>query len=480
MHNFIKKHCKKPENIFLIICVLWGIFFTFINPVFQGFDEIEHFYKIYAFSDGTLNFKKITSRTDGIFIFKEPKTFTAQIIPVSIVRLAVESRLLNPYLDENKIKHPPVKIKFSTIKQQQHHKLDKNIKTLAVHMIPSYTIVSYLPHTILLTLMKHTDTNPVFMIFILRLCSLFLYTALIYAAIKITPVKKFLFLFLAITPLCIYLASIISTDHLVIGLSFLLTAYTLKLKYDDTAQPVSIKQSACFFILIFLICICKFTYLPMIFLFFLIPEKRFISLKNKILNFGLMFCACLMWISGYIMYNIYIFKGTFSYYFKDTAQALISIFTHPANYIASLIKTIAANLQEYTQRIFSDFGFSDTQVYCGIIYLFIAFVVLYVLLNDKQKTPFNIKEKLLFMFIILSVLILTLSANYIIFVLSPEGLIEGFKGRYLIPVLPLFFMLFDNRKFKKLNINFELIIIAYTIFFLTVFAVTLIKRYYLC
>ena len=55
MHNFIKKHCKKPENIFLIICVLWGIFFTFINPVFQGFDEIEHFYKIYAFSDGTLN-----------------------------------------------------------------------------------------------------------------------------------------------------------------------------------------------------------------------------------------------------------------------------------------------------------------------------------------------------------------------------------------------------------------------------------------
>ena len=467
-----------PENIFLIFCLFWGILLVFINPLFQGFDESEHFYKIYAFSDGTLNFKKITSYTDGIFMFKDPKTFSAQIIPVSIVRIAVESKALNPYIDENKIKHPPNKIKFSTIKQQSQYNLDKNFKTLVVHMIPSYTIVSYLPHTILLTLMKQLDTKPVFMIFLLRLCSLFLYTALIYTAIKITPVKKYLFLLLSITPLSIYLGSVISTDHLVIGLSFLLIAYILKLKYDNNIKNITKKEIIFFSSLIFLLCVCKFTYLPMILLFFILPKEKFANPRKRITSFCLIFLLCVLWISSYVLYNIHIFSGTFSYYYKNTTEGLISIFTQPSNYLISIIKTIVINSNEYIQRTFCDFGFSDTQIHSCIIYAFIALIAFNVLFTDKQKAPFNIKEKLIFVFIILSVLILTLTANYIIFVLSPEGLIAGFKGRYLIPVLPLFFMLFDNDKLKQININLPLITTIYALFFLAVFALTIINRYY--
>ena len=89
------KKLLKPENIFLILAVFWGVILTFINPPFQSFDEPEHFYKIYAFTDGTLNFKKITSITDGTLIFDEPKTFAAQIIPVSIVRIIVEIPIIS-------------------------------------------------------------------------------------------------------------------------------------------------------------------------------------------------------------------------------------------------------------------------------------------------------------------------------------------------------------------------------------------------
>ena len=473
MRNYIV-----PEKIFLIFCLFWGIILAFINPLFLSFDEPEHFYKIYGFTDGTMNFKKITSYTDGTLLFKEPQNFPAQIIPVSIVQICVENKRLNAYFDENKTVYKPEKIKIKDAIRQYKTELNKNFKTIVVHVIPSYTIASYLPHTIMLTILKYLDTKPAYMVFILRLCSLFLYIALVYNAIKITPVKKYLFLLLSIAPLSVYLSSTINTDHLVIGLAFLLIAYTLKLKYDEKIKNIEIKHILPFALLILWLCVCKFTYLPLIILFFILPEEKFKNKKYRTLCFIIPFIICTIWIAGYLTYNLHILKGVFSYFSKDTAAAIKSIFTAPLDYIASIVKTIIANHTEYTRRIFSDFGSSDTQIHSGIIYSFITLIFFNALFCDKQKIPFNIKEKLIFVLIILTVLLLTLTANYIIFVLSPEGLIEGFKGRYLIPVLPLFFMLFDNNKLKPLKINLPLITVMYTFFFMIIFTLTIINRYY--
>lgn len=469
----------KCENIFLIFCLFWGIIFTFINPLFQSFDEPEHFYKIYAFSEGTMNFKKITSYTDGTLLFDEPKTFTAQIIPVSIVRIIVENKTLNPYFDENKTLHKPKKLKISEAIQQTRYHLDKHIQTIAVHVIPSYTIVSYLPHTITLAAIKHFNTPPAAMVYILRLCSLFLYTALMYAAIKITPVKKYLFLFLGLTPLSVYLSATINTDHLVIGLGFLLIAYTLKLKYDETINVIKPAQLAIFSVIMLLICICKFIYLPMLLLFFLIPQEKFQSPKQRLLYSAGIAAACIVWICAYISYNMHIFEGVFSYFCRDKLEAIQSIFLSPVHYISTIFNTIKANSIEYTQRIFSDFGCSDTQMPAGLIYSYAALVLFNAIFTDKQKQTFNLKEKLLFIFIIFSVLIITLTANYVTFTPSPEGLIEGFKGRYLIPVLPLFFMLFDNNKLKPLKINLPVITMVYALFLIFIFSVTFFNRYYI-
>ena len=476
--HYLKNYIT-PEKIFLFFCLFWGIILAFINPLFQSFDEPEHFYKIYGFTNGTMNFKKITSYTDGTLLFKEPKTFSAQIIPVSIVQISVENKKLNAYFDENKTVYKPEKLRIKDAIRQYKMELNKNFRTIVVHVIPSYTIASYLPHTIMLTVLKYLDTKPAYMIFILRLCSLFLYITLVYNAIKITPVKKYLFLLLSIAPLSVYLSSTINTDHLVIGLAFLLIAYTLKLKYDENIKNITPKNIIFFTLLILWLCICKFTYLPLILLFFILPHEKFKNKKYQSLCFVIPFIICTVWIALYLSYNLHIFKGVFTYFSKDTSIAIKSIFTAPLSYITSIVKTIIANQAEYTKRIFSDFGSSDTQISSGIIYSFITLIILNILFADKQKTTFNLKEKLIFVFIILSVLTMTLTANYIIFILSPEGLIEGFKGRYLIPVLPLFFMLFDNNKLKPIKINLPLFTVLYAFFFLIVFSVCLINRYYI-
>ena len=147
MYTRFLQMLKRPENIFLFFCLLVGLLLVFINPPFQGFDETEHFYKIYGFSQGTLNYKKITSYTDGTLLYEKPKTFTAQIVPLSIVQLAAQSKLLNPYIGPDRIIHAPQKISIKNVQELAKIPLNKQYKTIAIHMIPSYTVFSYLPHT---------------------------------------------------------------------------------------------------------------------------------------------------------------------------------------------------------------------------------------------------------------------------------------------------------------------------------------------
>ena len=471
------KKLLKPENIFLILAIFWGTILTFINPPFQSFDEPEHFYKIYAFTEGTLNFKKITSITDGTLIFNKPHTLPCQIIPVNIVRIIVESKNLNSYTDGSRVIHKPQKISPKTVFTWSKYPLDKNFKTLVVHMIPSYTIVSYIPHTITLTILKSLNTPPVYMMFILRLCSLFLYTALIYAAIKLTPVKKHTFALISIAPLPIYLGATINTDHLVIGLCFLLTAYTLRLIYKT--EKIDTKKLLLFFFLIFLICVCKFTYLPMILLLLVIPEEKFVSTGLKIKSFITMLLVCIAWIAGFTVYNIKIFAGMFNYYSNTSAlQTIIYTIKHPITYLFCIAKTIIINTNEYITRMLSDFGQSDTNLPSIIIYGYLGLLILNALFYDKQEKPFSKKQKYIFAFTILAVLIVTLTAVLIIFSYNPDGLIKVFKGRYLLPVLPLFLFLFDNSKFKQCKTNLFVVSIVYSLIFMLCFIFTLINRYY--
>ena len=484
MYTRFLQMLKRPENIFLFFCLLGGLLLVFINPSFQGFDETEHFYKIYGFSQGTLNYKKITSYTDGTLLYEKPKTFTAQIVPLSIVQLAAQSKLLNPYIGPDRIIHAPQKSSIKNVQELAKIPLNKQYKTIAIHMIPSYTVFSYLPHTFAMIIMNSFDVPPVFMIFILRLCSLFLYTGLMYIAIKITPVKKNIFLFSAIAPLSLYIASIINTDHLVAGVAFILTAYTLKLKNDytsDTTKQISTKELLIFFALIFFLCVCKFAYFPMILLYFAIPKNCFESNKKRVFTFILIFLACSLWITGFVVYTIQIFNGTFSYYCHNALRAIVSIFQHPAGFIGCLLKTTAVNFIEYIQRAVSDFGVSDTNVNPLIIWGYFALLIANSVFGDKniKDTEYNLdlQNKIIFAVIITLVYILALTADYITFTLDGNGLIAGFKGRYLLPVLPLFLFLFYTNKYKT-TVNLPLITLVYSAMFVCIFVFTIIQRYY--
>ena len=70
----MEKTLFKTENLFLLICLIWGVIFLFINPPFQTPDEFEHFFKMWGFTQGTLRHQI----KDGI---------SGQVLPESFVNL---------------------------------------------------------------------------------------------------------------------------------------------------------------------------------------------------------------------------------------------------------------------------------------------------------------------------------------------------------------------------------------------------------
>ncbi len=479
MISFLKNLIQKPEKLFLFIVIFWGVLLVFINPPFQNFDEPEHFYKIYAFSDGTMNFKKITSYTDGMFYFDTPKTFSAQVVPISIVQLVVQSKRMNPYFDENKIYNEGTKTSLKEILNSSQIKLDKHLKTIIIHPIPSYTIFSYILSVAVMFLLKLLNINPLFMMYIMRLCSLFLYTGLIYYAIKIMPVKKYLLLFIATMPVCLYLSGAINTDYMIIGLCFLFTAYCLKLAFSDNTQQISKKQILFLYTLALLICISKFVYLPIIFLFFIIPSEKFKSPKIKILNFLVLFLLSSITILSIISFNMHIFKDIFSYYNPQNAMQSISYtLKHPFAFISSLWKTICFYGTTYLKNSISDFGFSDVKIPSLIIYFYLLLLTLLGLEKENNHSQIDIKTKILFIVIFLVSLLITFLADYINFALEPNGYISGFKGRYLIPVYPLLFLILFNSKILFKKIKPIWLIWGYHTFFMVIFISSIICRYY--
>ena len=55
-----------PKNIFLLLQLLFGLYFVLHNPLFQGPDEINHFYRTYAISTGQLEPEINSNRRGGL------------------------------------------------------------------------------------------------------------------------------------------------------------------------------------------------------------------------------------------------------------------------------------------------------------------------------------------------------------------------------------------------------------------------------
>jgi uncharacterized membrane protein len=408
-----------PEKFFLYSSLIVGVLLCFIVPIGAGYDEDTHEARIWEISKGVLVPNALLS--------------TGPNFPSAFYELSYRQK----YILE------PVGLSF--YQENLTKKIDWN--NMIFHETRSnYFPALYLPQAFIMGLLGRVFDAPLIVILILcRLSNLLLYVFLGYLAIKTIPYGKWILCVLALAPMAITQASIISADPLTNSGSFLFIAYILHL---STLQTKLTNKD--FFLLlgaIALLFAIKLNASALIILIFLLPRKLF---RDKKQIFLLASCIGFLFIFLVIGWNLTAISPRGTVQEIEGVNALEqtkSILLDPSTYLSTLMTSFQMNGINFLKEWVGVMGYRYWS-YPFILYL--LFFILLILAFVKDATlRIKKRERIILLITFLLGIITTASALYI--TTNPVGSnsIEGINGRYFIPIMPLFFLaIIPNDKFK--------------------------------
>ena len=348
----------------------------------------------------------------------------------------------------------------------------------------------YIPQAIGVTIARLLKVNTLKTFYAGRFTNLIFYLACLYIALKNTPTKKMLLGVIADLPIFVQQASSYSYDAFINALILILISFLFKWMYIE--EKVTRKDYILVFISCMLLAPAKVIYGVFIFLFWFVPVTRFNNKKSKIIMISIL---CLPTVA-FVGYNAFIRTiGTLSdtkysanLILADPSEAvgyigpddhnlfnITFILKHPDLTIQIIYRTVRFYLSTwFYQSIGRSLAGSNLVMPMALIRIILVCIVIASLREEK----YNLSGKMRIAFVVacLMIAMLILAMMLTGWTKRKDYLIKGVQGRYFCPLLPYFFSIFSNKKFKlpaKLDkyvlytlilVNFETIIyvLSYT------------------
>jgi uncharacterized membrane protein len=452
------------ETLFLVIGLLFGTIFVFINPPFQANDEDRHFYRAYA----NANLRLLPIQQDS-----SQGNMVGTVYPKSVIYVAQKFQGL-PIAQGRKISMREL---FNPMKEI---KLNPDDTTFYMYPYSNMSFIPYIPHSIGITVGRLIDSNPVWLQWFGRLGGMIAFIFIVYYAIRITPIIKPVFFLAALTPMSLYQAASITYDSLSTATSFLLMALFLKYAFDDKAR-IGWRELTIILLTAFVQRYSKDGYFIIPFMFFIIPMGKMEKSWFSWLALGAFILLIFLpdWTWGKIIGSLDFRPGGEQPFQNDF------LFDRPRNMEYNM-----SNLPEFISNIFSNlifwksdwaagaigkFGYSYTAMPKVIYFIHGLVLIIVAFLSGSKKYLVNIRQKLLVFGILLISFMLIIVGFYLAG--SPVGAVKifGLQGRYFVPFIPMILLLFytpalRNSKWEKwesMSIGaYSIIILTYTVFYL--------------
>ncbi|HMK53518.1 MAG TPA: DUF2142 domain-containing protein [Methanobacteriaceae archaeon] len=455
----------RPEKVFLVLSLVFGIIFLIVTPPFQVPDESAHFNKAYYVSDGQVIPTK--NQLEQGYLF--PKSVdTAEVNfsnlpfnPDSKVNIAAIPSLVNLPLNQN----------------------DK--KLLNISNVLFYPPLPYAAPAFIFIFLKFFNISPLILMYLGRIVNLLLWIFFVYMAIKITPIHKWSFFALSLMPMSIFMAGSLSADSFNMGLAFLVIAFFLNLAFDENRKKIKFKDILLLSLLIWMLSLSKQGYAVLLLLFLIIPLNKF---NNNLIRWKYFVFAVLSTLATTFIWN-FLSKDANPFFHNVGSNFSISyIFSNVLIFLNMILHTLSVLDEKYLISFVGNFGWLDTPMPEWLVYLYLAFLII-VAFTDKTRIKIDLKAKLIF--IITFVVECLFIFFYLYITWNPPGssIIGGIQGRYFIPIAPLVLLLVYNRKDKlnimgrkinfKLEKNHYLAVILFTALYLSTALYFLVQRYYL-
>lgn len=445
---------KKPEHVFLLLVIVFGPLFVVLSPPMKVNDEFNHFGRVYALSKGEI----IPEAYQGIPGTRVPMdvavTWDSLLLDKPYNRMSPLDMMYNRStgvpgnpVEQGKALRKESIIKSFSITNKEIREDHPYLPQTMVMVFPNtaiYSPVPYVPQLIGFGIGRATGLPPVMFLYLGRLCNLLAWTTLIFLAIRATPVLKWGFLLLALTPMSLFLAASLSADAMTNGLSFLFIAYVLHYAVDTgdarrTPGRIFIPAFAV------LLPLCKYYFfLPLLFL--LIGPGKYPSKKayygTGALVAGVSLVTVLVWSSFESDIVVPIFAGV------NPGEQLSQLLKNPWKPVILIINTFERHSEALVREFFGNLGhFGQAEVPWPTILFYVTGLGYYLSIGGLN---FGLKQRAATFCVLFLSVIFIVSASYVYNTAVGADVVNGLQGRYFAPVAPLLLLLLtrNNTSFR--------------------------------
>jgi len=420
-----------PARLFLVFAGIFGLSLLMLVPPFGGADEPMHFERTYEVATG--NFLGTTEAPAGISLLLERNlaavdaSFTRDIpFDWELIRelhaIALQQNEMTP------LPHPERKI-------------------MAIH-----NPLSYLPAAVGFRIGLWLELDPLYLLYLSRLASFLVGISLVWLAIRQLPAHAYRLCMVALLPTSVFQFATLTVDTFTIGLAFLFFAMVTR-HCTQPSRPITHRQSAALITVSFLLAQCKSAYLILPLLVILLPREIFISNRHRLtVLFLSMFPGIVISIGWLLLARQEYFDGidyqTWAGLEVNPDAQIWFILTEPFTYLLVLLRTVFASPWFPDSMIGMTISLGWSRVTLPVLLfvpLFASMVVVLVGEPLRLQTPPTLRQKAVQTSIIVMTITISLTFLYIQWTQLQGEIIKGFQGRYLLPILPLFFCLLPSK-----------------------------------
>lgn len=446
----------RPEVMFVCFALVFGLGFTFFNAPFQAPDEGAHFWRAYHVYQGDW----VSTRKGNAVGGQIPKS-------VAYAR--------QPY--QHLISKPQERVNMGTLAADLNRPFEPKKTVFIDFFTPAlFAPIVYIPQTIGIAIARAFDLSALKVMYAGRISTLLCCIAVLYAAIRIVPLFKWLFVLVALLPRSLFQSASLSADGPTNAIALLLTAFILQGIFGPTKQ-LGKWNILLILILSMLLSMSKQVYLPLVGLVFLIPFDKFGGWKQK-----LVFCALVVGASV-------LATGIWSMLIRDfyrpwkeanAPEQMALVMARPWIFPKIAVDSF---LHYWPSLVFSFvgvLGFLDVWLPKWIYFTY-PFLLIGVAVFDKYyHGSLNWIKRSWIILICLGVFLLIELSMYLVWTKPGAEIVEGVHGRYFIPlIIPALLAIAYSQRFRFLNKSLvPLGISIYSFIVLTASCWAVYARYY--
>jgi uncharacterized membrane protein len=417
-----------PENAFAALAVVFGILFVFINPPCVVYDETNHLFRSFDLSEGRL----IPPATEaGWGAGEQPSSF------LDAIQLSAGAR------SGHKVHSAPLRHIWSAPLSP-----DQRTHMVYVNTVPN-SFVPYLLPALGLGAARGCGAGVMAVFCAGRIANLLASVAMIWLAIRLTPVFKHVLMALALMPSSVCLFASISSDPPLIASTFLLIALFLRWSVSPEV-PLSRAGVLAVPLLSAVVGLCKFPYAAVALLLLAVPRRFFGSTIRYLGMVAIVFgCAGLpaaawLYVGRDYAPSTHVVPG-----WQCTPRAQLEfVLSKPHRTLESMLNTVDELGHHWLMGMpyppcEGSVPFRPDHSYCQFV--FVGFLVFLAGLATVEPMQSGRRKWIAAVGTFAGLLAtgLVLLSMYLWWTPVGGGRVEGIQPRYFIPLMPLFLLPFS-------------------------------------